>query len=80
VFIELLRGLVVVAQHGGFLARAIQAFDLAIGPRVGRLGEAVLDAKLAADAVKAVPAGEPLVRLQGEWYAVIGAHRMGFAL
>lgn len=75
VLVALLRGLVGGAPHGGFLERAIPAFDRALGPRVGRLGAAVLDARRAADAVKAVPAGEPLVRLPGAWDALIGEHR-----
>jgi hypothetical protein len=78
VLVELLGGFVMVAQHGGFLERAVHAFDLAIGPRMGRLGQAVFHAVRAANAVKAVPAGKPLVRLQGELYPVVRQYGVGF--
>jgi hypothetical protein len=41
-----------VALHGGHFDRAVHAFDLAVGPGVAGLGEAVLDAVLGADASK----------------------------
>src|SRR6516162_5234637 len=51
---ELPVGLVVIAPNGGFLEGAVHPLDLTIGPRMVRLGEAVLDALLAADAVEHV--------------------------
>jgi hypothetical protein len=45
---ELLVVVVVVAPDGGVLDGAVHAFDLAVGPRVLWLGEAVFDAELCA--------------------------------
>ena len=69
-----------IALHGGFLNRAVQAFDLTVGPRMGRLGQAVFHAVFAADAVKAVPTGQELVRLGRELHPVVrqdGMHLIG---
>ena len=54
--VQLLRRLVVKALAGRFFEGAVQALDRAVGPRMRRLGEAVLHALFATDAVKAVPA------------------------
>jgi hypothetical protein len=43
VFLELSMGLVMIGANCCFLDRAIHAFDLAVGPRVVGLGEAVID-------------------------------------
>ena len=51
---ELRVGLVVIAPNGGFLEGAVHPLDLTVGPGMVRLGEAVLDAMLAADAVEHV--------------------------
>ena len=51
---ELAVGFVVITPDGGFLERAVHPLDLAIGPRVVRLCEAVLDAVFAAGAVEHV--------------------------
>ena len=61
VLIEFVRGTVVAALDGGFFAGAIHALDPALGPGVGRLGEAVRHAVFSADAGKAVPAGQKLM-------------------
>ena len=63
VLVELVGGLVVKALHGGLFNRAVQARGLAVGPGVGRFGQAVFHALCAADAVKTVPARQELVRL-----------------
>src|SRR5262245_27144944 len=51
---ELPVGFVVVAPHGRLLEGTVHALDLAIGPRVVGLGEAMLDVVLATDAIKHV--------------------------
>ena len=51
-FSELPMCFVVIAPDGGFLERAVHSFDLAVGPWVMWLGEAVLDTVLSADAVE----------------------------
>ena len=60
--VEFLRALVMEALDGGLFTGAVQALDLAVGPRVRRFGQAVLHAVFAANAVKAVPARQELVR------------------
>ncbi|AMJ65009.1 hypothetical protein AXW84_05910 [Hymenobacter sp. PAMC 26628] len=63
VLIELGRGLVLVLvlAHRGLFPGAVEALDLPVRPRMGGLGEAVLDAvldaALVADTVKNVPPG-----------------------
>ena len=47
--VELVRGFVMKALDGRLFDRAVHAFDLAVGPGVGRLGEALLDAPLVAE-------------------------------
>ena len=47
---------VVVALDGGILDGAVHPLDLAIGPRVVRFGEPVLNAVLATDLIEAVDA------------------------
>ena len=74
--VQLGRGLVIAALHGGLLNRAVHAFDLAVGPGVTGLGEAVLDAVLGADAVEDVPKGPGLVAHVAELDAVVGQHRV----
>ena len=63
-----------MALHGGRLNQAVHALDGAVGPGMGRLGQAVLHAVFAADTVKAVPTGQQLVRLRRELNAVVGEH------
>src|ERR671922_2646085 len=48
---QMVMGLVVVLLHGGFFARAVHAFHLAIGPGMVGFGEAVLDTIVLADAI-----------------------------
>ena len=40
--VKLIRGLVVIALNSGFFEGTVQALDLAIGPRVGWFGQAML--------------------------------------
>ena len=53
--------LVMVALDRRFFNRAVPALDGTVGPGVARLGEAVPDAVLGADAVEDVPKGPGLV-------------------
>ena len=78
VLVEFVRGLVMGALHGGFLNRAVHAFDLTVRPRMGRLGQAVLHAVFAADTVKAVPTGQELGRLGRELHPVVRQYGMCF--
>ncbi len=61
VLIEFIRGPVVAALDGGFFAGAVQALDPALGPGVGRFGEAVLHTVRAAGAGTAVPTRQRLL-------------------
>ena len=74
--VEFLRALVMEVLDGGFFNGAVQAFDLAVGPRMRRLGQAVLHALFAADAVKAVPTRQELVRLGSKLHPVVRQHGM----
>ena len=74
-------GVVMVAFDGGLFDRSVHPLDLAIGPRVVRLGEAVLDAAFAADLVEAVDAiasspAIPVARQVGALDAIIGQDRV----
>ena len=66
--------LVVKALDGGFFTGAAQTLDLAVGPRIGRFGHVVLHAVFAANAVKAVPARQELVRLRHKLHPVARQH------
>ena len=66
---------------GGFLDGAVHPLGLAVGPGMIGLGELVLDAVLAADAVEDVahPLGSgpiAVLRQVGEGHAVVGQHGM----
>ncbi len=63
-----------VAFDRRFLDRAVHPLDLAVGPRVLRLGEAMVDEVLVADPVDDMVEGVFVVRLVGELDAVIGQH------
>ena len=73
---------IVEGFDGGFLDRAVHALGLSVGPRVVRLGEPVLDAVLAADALEDVAAAVAVGHaasvpgLLGEGHAVVGQHRV----
>ena len=78
---ELLMVVVVASLDGGILDGAVHAFDLAIGPRMVRLCQPVLDAMLAAEPVEQVHAelrcrtGAAAGRV-AELDAVVGQHRV----
>lgn len=76
--VEFLRRLVVKALDGRFLDGAVHAFDLAVRPRMGGLGQAVFHALFPTDAVKAVPAGQELLRLRGELHPIVGQDDVDF--
>ena len=66
---------VVVALDGGVLDRAVHAFDLAVGPRMIRLGQPVLDVVRRTDHVEAHrPGGDgvSVSGLFGELDAIVG--------
>lgn len=74
---ELLVGLVVVAPDSGLLEGPVHSFDLAVGPGMVRLGEAMRDAVDSAGTVEgmAAPQGRWLVAVPGqvrELDAVVG--------
>jgi hypothetical protein len=67
---------VVIALDSGLFNRAIHALDLAVGPEMARLREAVFDAVLGANAVKQVRQGPGLVAHVAKLDAVVGEHRV----
>ena len=73
---QLIVGPIVEAPHGGFLERAVHPLDLAVGPRVARLGQAVVDVGLGAGQLEAVGA-EKLAG--GEGVADVLGGRLGVA-
>ena len=72
--VELGRGLVMIALHGGPFERAVEALDLSVGPGVGRLGETVFGAVFVAHAVKNVPPGVDLVGHIAKPSTVVGRY------
>jgi hypothetical protein len=87
---ELVVAAVMVALDGGVLDRAVHPLDLTIGPRVPRLGQAVLDVEIGAGGLERVAAKEHLLgphRLDvlgrpavtggiGEVRTIVGEHRV----
>ena len=78
---ELLVAVVVIAADGGFLQRPVHPLDLAVGPRVIGLGEAVLDAVFETDAVELVDpvaggGAGAMLRHVAELHAVVGQNRV----
>ena len=74
---------VMIALNGGFFDRSVHAFDLTVGPRMLDLGEAVLNAVLAAAHIKhmgQVPGRWAIgvTRRKCELNAVIGEHGVNF--
>src|SRR3546814_5241451 len=65
---------VMVALDRCFLDGAVHSFDLAIGPGVLHLGQAMLDAMLVADPVEDMVEGVFVMRHIGELDAIIGQH------
>ena len=60
-------GVVVEALDGGFLERAVHAFDLAVGPRVARFGKPMIDVVLGTGVFEGVGA-ERLCAVHGTPY------------
>jgi hypothetical protein len=75
VLFEVLRRLVRAFFDRGFFEGAVYALDLAIGPGVIGVGEAVPHARLLADAVENMRAGILIAFAVGELETVIGEHR-----
>lgn len=73
---ELSMVLVVIGAHGGVLEGAIHTFDLAVGPRMVRFGEAVIDMMVSAGVFEGMSA-EDLAALKGKADVVGG--RSGIA-
>jgi hypothetical protein len=76
---ELVVALVVEAFDGRLLNGAVHPLDLAVGPRVVRFCEPVLDAVCVADHVEAHltrPGGVAVARLLGELNAIVGQDRV----
>ncbi len=69
---QVVLGLVVILFHGGVFARAVHAFDLAIGPRLVGFGEPMVEARLLTDTSKDMLTGRYIARAVGELGAVIG--------
>lgn len=68
---------VMISPHGGFLEGSVHALDLAVGPRVIGLGEAVFDVMLPADAVKGMQPvsrrrSRPMLWHIAELHAIVG--------
>jgi hypothetical protein len=73
---QLLVGIVVAALDGGVLNGAVHTLDLAVDPGMVHLGQPVLDAVLAADAVEDVLRVPDVPLARGEMDAVIGQDGM----
>ena len=82
--LELLVGVVVVPPDGTFLEGAVHPLDLAVGPGMVGLGQAMLDAQLVACSVErmAAPHGRragSVLRQIGELDAVVRQHGVDLA-
>jgi hypothetical protein len=76
VSVEFVSILVMEALHGRLFNGAIHALNLPVGPRVGPFRQPVLYPVFAANAVKAVSAGQELVRLGRELHPIVRQHGM----
>lgn len=73
---QLAMAVVMIAFDGRFLDCAVYPLDLAVGPRVLDLGQAVLNAALVTDPVEDMVEGIYVVGVIGELDTVVGQHRM----
>ena len=78
---ELVVAVVVVAFDGCFLDRPVHPFDLAVGPRMVRLGQPMLDAMALAGPIEGMATQHrswpfAVLREVGELDAVVGEHRV----
>lgn len=67
---------VMIALDGRLLDGAVHSFDLAVGPGVLELGQAMPDAMLVADPIEDVVEGIFVASLVGELDTVVGQHRV----
>ncbi len=75
---ELVVAVVVVAFEGSFFERAVHAFDLAVGPGMVGLSEAVLNVVLGADFIEDVLGGTSGGAPVGKLGAIVGEHGVQF--
>jgi hypothetical protein len=75
---QVVMGLVVILFHGGVFARAVHAFDLAIGPGMVGFGQPMGDAILTTATIKDMMKGIDIALAVGELNAVISSHRVDF--
>ncbi len=89
---QLVVGFVVIGPEGALLDGSVHALDLAVGPRMARLGEAMVDVVLGAGEFKGVGVekaprrefgfdfvgSETVARGFGEMRAVVGEHGVDF--
>jgi hypothetical protein len=73
---QVVMSLVVILLHGGVFARAVQAFYLAIGPRMVGFGQPMVDAILLTDAIKDMAKCIDITLAVGALDAVLGSHRV----
>jgi hypothetical protein len=76
VVVELGRGLVGIALHGGLFERAVEVLDLPIGSGMGGRSEAVFVAVLVAHAVEDRPPGRHLVGPVAKWRPLVSQYFM----
>ena len=67
-----------ITLYRGLLSGPVHAFDLAIGPGVGWLGEAVFDAVSVAHAVEKVAPSIDLMRHVSELCSIVRQHLVHF--
>ena len=72
--VKLVSRFVMKAFHRGLFQRAVHPFDLAVGPRVGRLGKALFNTPLVAELAKGVAAQVGVLGQVAKPNAVIGQH------
>ena len=69
--VELVRGFVMKALGGRLFDRAVHAFDLAVGPGVGRLGKPLLNAPLVAELPNGMAPHVGMMRQVAELNAIV---------
>ena len=74
--VELVRRFIMKALDGRLFDCAVHPFDLAIGPGVGRLGEALLDTPLVAELPDGMAPHVDMMRQVTELNAVVGQQFM----
>jgi hypothetical protein len=74
--LQVVMGLVVRRFHGGVLACAGPAFDVASGPGMVGCGQPMVDALRLAEAITAKLPGGGIARAMSDLAAMLGQHRM----